>query len=257
LRCPNPRCRQDDEVVLETRQNDDASSIRRRRQCNVCGFRFSTYETVNGIQLVRKRRGGTEPFDVAKLRTGVELSLAKLTDGDVVVSIVGAILDEFRDDIVDTELLGEAVERHLAAVHPIAYLRFASVFRHWSSADDFRRAVSAMSEAGVLIVRKRSRPGVADRSQTFDPVKVRRSIAKAVKQTGLDFEDDIDELTAKVVEDAAKRARGMVIESVDIGKLILRSLQGRNEVAYLRYLSVFAAFQLPSEFESAPRKATA
>ena len=144
MRCPNPRCHEDDDTVIETRSNHEATSLRRRRRCNACGFRYSTYEKVEGVQVVRKRRGGTEAFDIQKLRRGIEFSLAKLATRDAVAIVLEGVLDEFREEVVDAELLGESVERHLAKVHPIAYLRFASVFRHWTTAEDFRGEVAAM-----------------------------------------------------------------------------------------------------------------
>src|SRR5579871_2425457 len=95
MRCPY--CRENDDKVVDSRVSDDAAAIRRRRECLACGRRFTTYERVEDVSvLVRKRSGLTEPFDRAKLRAGIERAASGRLDDAAIDEIVAEVEEELR-----------------------------------------------------------------------------------------------------------------------------------------------------------------
>ena len=140
-------CRSDDTKVIDSRSAEEGRSIRRRRECNVCGYRFTTYERIAYQPLVRKRDGRLEPFSPDKVRSGIERALA---DREVPTGTVEAIvlsaenLFDPETAVVSAGDIGDAVLAGLRAVDEVAYLRFASVYKDFTGASDFEREMAAM-----------------------------------------------------------------------------------------------------------------
>lgn len=148
MRCPE--CRADETRVIDSRPADDGTAIRRRRTCEVCGVRFTTYERCERELMVRKRSGKLEPFDAAKLSAGVGAALAdRPTSATDISSLVGAVerLIRSRGGTVDSEDIGRAVLEKLRTVDEVAYLRFASVYKEFQGAEDFEREMAALDSA--------------------------------------------------------------------------------------------------------------
>ncbi len=149
MRCP--QCHIDDDRVVDSRSVEGGASVRRRRECNSCGQRFSTYERVEQQTLcVRKRTGELEPFDAAKLRSG----MAKATTLPIghaalqrAATRVEARVRALGQVEVSSERVGSEVLDALRALDPVAYMRFASVYKGFTSTEDFRRELAQLDEA--------------------------------------------------------------------------------------------------------------
>jgi transcriptional repressor NrdR len=139
MRCPF--CAHEDSQVKDSRPSEDGAAIRRRRQCEGCGARFTTCERVHLKDLVvDKKDGKREPFDRAKLERAIghscrkrEIDPAKI---DQLISGVQRQL-ETRGDEVTTAAIGEAVMAGLKALDHVAYIRFASIYKDFSEPGDF------------------------------------------------------------------------------------------------------------------------
>jgi transcriptional repressor NrdR len=149
VRCPY--CRADDDKVVDSRLAEDASAVRRRRECLACGRRFSTIERALDVSLVvRKRSGELEPFDHDKLVAGIARAASGRLDDDVVESVAAAITDSLRERgaEINSEELGMGVLERLRALDPVVYLRFASVYKGFEDLADFERAVDELRDVG-------------------------------------------------------------------------------------------------------------
>lgn len=149
MRCPE--CRADETRVIDSRPADDGAAIRRRRTCEVCGARFTTYERYERVLMVRKRSGDLEPFDAAKLSAGVGAALAERpASATEVSSLVGEVeeLIRARGGTIESEDIGRAVLERLRTVDEVAYLRFASVYKEFQGAEDFEREMAALDSVG-------------------------------------------------------------------------------------------------------------
>ncbi|UYM04652.1 transcriptional regulator NrdR [Solicola gregarius] len=144
-----PYCRNTDTRVLDSRVADEGSAIRRRRQCQECGKRFSTVEQ---MQLtVVKRSGTTEPFDRDKVVVGVRKACkGRPVSEDDLKRIGQRVQDDLRESgcaEVPAHEVGLAILQPLKELDSVAYLRFASVYKQFESPDDFVEEIaSLMSE---------------------------------------------------------------------------------------------------------------
>lgn len=146
-----PYCRNSTSKVVDSRTTEDNSAIRRRRRCESCGKRFTTVETT-AVSVI-KRSGVTEPFNRAKIISGVrkacqgrpvsEDDLAKLAQ-EVEEAIRAKGIAE-----IDAHEVGLSILEPLSKLDTVAYLRFASVYQAFESLDDFERAIAALREAGA------------------------------------------------------------------------------------------------------------
>jgi transcriptional repressor NrdR len=144
MKCPF--CGASDTQVIETRLSEDGISIRRRRRCQTCEKRFTTYETADiRLPQVVKANGIREAFSEAKLREGFIRALhkrpvsAELME-DAVAQIRQKLLSLAEREISSHEL-GEMVMNALRKLDKVAYIRFASVYRSFQDVDDFRDAI--------------------------------------------------------------------------------------------------------------------
>jgi transcriptional repressor NrdR len=147
VRCPS--CRANDDKVVDSRLAEDSVSIRRRRECLACGRRFTTYERVEDAPLlIRKRAGAAEPFDAAKLRSGIERSASGRLDTATVDQLVAGVEEELRamGGEVASDRVGMTVLERLRALDHVAYLRFASVYKGFEDLSDFEREVGELQK---------------------------------------------------------------------------------------------------------------
>jgi transcriptional repressor NrdR len=160
MRCPN--CGSLDTQVKDSRPTEDAGAIRRRRVCLACNFRFTTFERVQLRELiVIKRNGRRVPFDRDKLMRSMQISLRKRNvEPERVERLVSKIVRELEslgENEITSETIGEMVMENLRELDDVAYVRFASVYRNFREAKDFRAALdelSAEEERPVADVRK-------------------------------------------------------------------------------------------------------
>ena len=137
MRCP--ACGYFDSKVIDSRPSADGNSIRRRRECLVCQRRFTTFETVETVQiLVVKKDGDKEIFDRNKLLSGVIKACHKRpVDPEMIVNEVEASLINDMKHEVTTQEIGELVMLKLRDHDEVAYVRFASVYREFKDIDTF------------------------------------------------------------------------------------------------------------------------
>lgn len=141
-----PFCRHEDSRVVDSRSMDDGSAIRRRRQCQSCGKRFTTMETTS--LTVVKRSGVAEPFDRTKIINGVR----KACQGRPVTSDDLAMLAQEVEEViraagnaeVDAHEVGLAILDPLRRLDQVAYLRFASVYQDFENLKDFEKAIEEL-----------------------------------------------------------------------------------------------------------------
>lgn len=144
MKCPF--CASHDSQVLESRSVDNSSTIRRRRECDKCGKRFTTYERVLGNALwVIKKDGRREPFDRDKIKRGVLRAVEKrpismdLVD-DVVDRVEREMLRKQKEE-VSSSAVGKSILKRLKRIDKVAWLRFASVYLEFEDLDDFAKAI--------------------------------------------------------------------------------------------------------------------
>ena len=141
MRCPY--CHQDDDRVIESRATDDGTAIRRRRACNHCAKRFTTYERVEGEENLRviKKDGSIQAFDRAKLLKGMLIACEKRPVSsqalEAAVNRVHHRLVSENEREVTTQAIGQLVMEELRQLDEVAYVRFASVYRQFKDLDEF------------------------------------------------------------------------------------------------------------------------
>ncbi len=140
MRCPY--CTNDDTQVKDSRPTEDNTSIRRRRYCPACGARFTTFERIQLRELtVLKKSGARIPFDRNKLERSIQIATRKRNvDPARVDRMINGIvrqLESSGESEISSKSIGESVMQALANLDPVAYVRFASVYKNVREAQDF------------------------------------------------------------------------------------------------------------------------
>jgi transcriptional repressor NrdR len=151
VRCPF--CSHENSQVKDSRPTEDGSSIRRRRQCEDCGARFTTFERVQLRELtVAKSENRREPFDRAKLERSIAIACRKRPvppeRTERLVSSIQRQIETSGDSEIASTRIGEMVMDGLKALDPVAYIRFASVYKDFREARDFEEFAGSVGEAG-------------------------------------------------------------------------------------------------------------
>lgn len=148
-----PKCHSEEDKVIETRVMNNGEIIRRRRQCLNCNYRFTTHETVLPVNIttVIKRDKRREEFSPNKLREGIRMACWKRNiSSEVLDRIVGDItikLTLLPQDEIQSQVIGEMVMEALRSLDEVAYVRYASVYRHFKDADAFVHEVKQLAHA--------------------------------------------------------------------------------------------------------------
>jgi len=150
MRCPFCGC--EDTQVKDSRPTEDRGSIRRRRLCPNCAARFTTFERVQLRELtVVKKNGEREPFDRDKLARSLQISLRKRpVEAERVERVINSIvrqLESSGETEIPSEQIGALVMESLAELDQVAYVRFASVYRNFREAKDFREFIGRLDKA--------------------------------------------------------------------------------------------------------------
>ena len=151
MRCPN--CDATDNRVVDTRTSKGGRAVRRRRECGVCETRFTTYEVVEERPIqVLKRSGAAEDFDRAKLLGSIKVACAKRP---VSASEIEGVVEQIEEDLsreagveIESARIGERVMDALQKLDRVAYVRYASVYRNFQDAGEFRDAVDELETRG-------------------------------------------------------------------------------------------------------------
>ncbi len=149
MRCA--KCNSLDDKVIDSRLSKDGFSIRRRRECLECGFRFTTYEQLERRDvLVVKRDGTREPFKREKLLGGLIKACEKRKVSlDVLETAVDEIISEFAEDNlreIPTRIIGPRVMQHLQRIDPVAFVRYASVYREFKDVGEFTEVIDTLEK---------------------------------------------------------------------------------------------------------------
>ena len=167
MRCPF--CKQNDDKVIDSRESTDAFLIRRRRECLRCGRRFTTRERIDETPLrVIKRDGGREDFDRRKILSGMITACQKRP---VSIQSLEEITQRIEDRLLDsperevqTRQIGNLVMRELRRLDKVAYVRFASVYKNFESAEDFAEIAEEVAQQGAPKADGRTPKGRARRA---------------------------------------------------------------------------------------------
>jgi transcriptional repressor NrdR len=143
MKCPY--CGSENSKTLETRDSPE-NTTRRRRECVSCGKRFTTYEYVESVELmVRKKDGKLERFDVNKIIRGLQKACEKRP---ITMEQIHELADRVRQDLmskgkeeVSSQEIGDLVMKYLKTLDRIAYIRFASVYKQFEEPEDFKRVL--------------------------------------------------------------------------------------------------------------------
>ena len=149
MKCP--LCGEPDTRVIDSRPTEDNSSIRRRRQCEACGKRFTTYEKVETLPLMVIKRDNTRaPYDRTKIEAGVLLACHKRP---VSAQAINRLVDNVETKVfangereVSTKQIGQYVMEELMKIDEVAYVRFASVYRSFTDVDTFLSEIDTLKK---------------------------------------------------------------------------------------------------------------
>ena len=148
MRCPY--CHATDDKVVDSRVAEAGGAIRRRRECLGCGRRYTTFERVEEIHLVVvKRSGSREPFDRSKIVGGIRRAAKNRPITDADIEAVGAAVEEQMRELgpeVGSDVVGKAVLDALRTLDPVAYVRFASVYKGFEDVTEFAREVGLLQK---------------------------------------------------------------------------------------------------------------
>ncbi len=149
MKCP--KCSNTNTKVVESRSASGGESIRRRRECLKCGFRYTTYERVERPKLiVIKKDGSRQTYNRNKILAGINLAAEKTSvtadqREKIVDSVERAIYDTGEPE-VQTRLIGDLVMKELAKIDDVAYVRFASVYKSFTSIEGFEKELNKLKE---------------------------------------------------------------------------------------------------------------
>lgn len=149
MNCPD--CGNDGTSIQDTRTIEDGNTVRRRRECIDCQFRFTTYERKDWSSLrVEKQDGTTEPYDQQKVRDGIEMAVKKRpVSADTITAITADITEELKsrnEQVINATEIGSAVATRLRDLDKVAYVRFVSVYEGYSEPEEFRDVLDSIIE---------------------------------------------------------------------------------------------------------------
>jgi transcriptional repressor NrdR len=145
MKCP--KCGKDEDKVLDSRSIREGATIRRRRECLACGYRFTTHEEIDRDEImVIKRDGRREPFSRSKLEQGVRVACQKRPISDEKVrELLDGVVSSLEGEEIASERIGQLVMERLHQIDEVAYIRFASVYRRFTDLNQFLAAISEMA----------------------------------------------------------------------------------------------------------------
>lgn len=159
-----PFCGADDTKVIDSRLVAEGDSVRRRRECQTCGERFTTFETAELVMpRIVKRDGTREPFDEDKLRRGLTRALEKRpVPIEEIESALNRIMHNLRstgERELPSLMVGEEVMKELRRIDGVAYVRFASVYRDFQDVSEFEKEIKSLTSGNNNGGKKEDTPG--------------------------------------------------------------------------------------------------
>ncbi len=152
--CPNCACK--DSKVIDSRPSQDGTTIKRRRECEACGTRFTTYEKrAEEPVMVLKRDGHVEPFDRSKLLKSLLTATAKR---DISLGTLENLVDALEDDIrikskgpISSSVLGDKILERMWKLDQVAYVRFASVYKDFQDLEEFNQELARLAHGDAVL----------------------------------------------------------------------------------------------------------
>ncbi len=237
-----PACNADGDKVIDSRPAADSRAIRRRRECLACGNRFTTYEQVETPSpTVIKADGRREPFMIEKIAGSIDMALknrpvSRERIQTVISDLTARIKNEYSGGI-NSGQIGELVQKELLKLDEVSYVRYAAAHQRFSDKDEFITSLKALP--GSLQVIKAN-----GRYEPFKREKLISSISIALRKRPVS-QRKIESLAEEIIESLAKRRE---VSSSELGTLIMKRLREIDEVAYIRFASVYRKFKDVSEF---------
>jgi transcriptional repressor NrdR len=237
-----PSCNTDGDKVIDSRPAADGLAIRRRRECLACGNRFTTYEQLEiPGPTVTKNDGRKEPFDTNKIATSLKISLDKRPVSKeriqaVVTDLSIRIKNEFHEGIT-TQNISELVLNELLKLDEVGYVRYAADHKQYADKDEFTTFLKALPRSLQVVKSNGS-------YEPFKREKLLKSLNIALRKRPVSqrrIENAIDE----IINELAERNE---VSSSELGNLLMIRLKAIDEVAYIRYASVYRKFQDAAEF---------
>ncbi len=151
MKCPF--CETNDTKVIDSRPTEEGHAIRRRRECDNCGKRFTTYEKVEEVLfMVIKKDGSREAFDRNKVLNGIMKACEKrpvpMADIEIIVSDIERGLNNMMEKEIESKVIGEVIMEHLKQLDEVAYVRFASVYRQFTDVNTFVAEIEKLLNSG-------------------------------------------------------------------------------------------------------------
>lgn len=151
MKCPF--CETNDTKVIDSRPTEEGHAIRRRRECDNCSKRFTTYEKVEELLfMVIKKDGNREVFDRAKVLNGMLKACEKrpvpIADIEKVVNEIERGLNNMMEKEIESKVIGELIMEHLKQLDEVAYVRFASVYRQFTDVNTFAAEIEKLLQSG-------------------------------------------------------------------------------------------------------------
>jgi len=195
VRCP--QCHSMEDKVLDSRMNRDGTLIRRRRECLVCGHRFTTYERIeDSMLLIIKKDGRREPYSREKLSVGIRKAFEKRPVSVQIQEELANKVERFLlsqgTKEVPSSLVGEKVMSLIREVDDVAYVRFASVYRQFKCISDFWEELRSLTPKETSSKKKRRSPTATDARSKRDHKKGKTKPSKDLHPS-LPLEDVEDE----------------------------------------------------------------
>lgn len=237
-----PVCNTDGDRVIDSRPAPDGKAIRRRRECLACGNRFTTYEQVEAPgPIVLKTDGRREGFDAQKITNSLLLALKKRpVSRDRLQAVVSDLTAHIKNDFpneISTLRIGELVMNELLKLDEVAYVRYASYHKQFSDKDEFVTTLKALP--GSLQVIKSN-----GRYEPFRRDKLIASMMIALRKRPVSRKK-IEKATDEIGDICSTRNE---INSSELGNMVMEKLKEIDEVAYIRYASVYRKFRDAAEF---------
>jgi transcriptional repressor NrdR len=237
-----PVCNTDGDRVIDSRPTPDGKAIRRRRECLACGNRFTTYEQVETPgPAVLKADGHRESFNAEKLTNSLQMALKKRPVSHdrlqaVVTDLSIRIKNDFPSEITTTQI-SDLVLNELLKLDEVAYVRYASHRRTFVDKDEFITALRALPSS-LQVVK------TSGRYEPFKRDKLLSSMIIALRKRPVSRRK-IEKVAEEIIESFTERSE---VSSSEIGIMVMKRLREIDEVAYIRYASVYRKFRDAAEF---------
>ena len=149
MKCPF--CQSQHTAVKDSRENEEGKVVRRRRACTKCKGRFTTFERIHlGELIIIKRSGAKRPFDRVKILKSISTALRKrnFTEEEIekIANKITLEIESSSSTEVQSHMIGKLIMQELAKIDPVAYIRFASVYKDFSTAQDFAKFIGKIKE---------------------------------------------------------------------------------------------------------------